>query len=282
MSADRTGRRLAEHAREEARIGLLQVAARAVAVLRQQFVRAPSHAPQDAHGLRGEPGTDRVRPERRHEEAVRLRLLAPDLREEAVRRDADRAGEAAGRAHLGAEAFAERAGVAEEMDRTRDVEKRLVHRHPLDERRVVAEDFEHLGRHLLVDAHARLHEDAVRTLLVRRAARHGGTHPEHPRLVAARGDDAPLVRTRPHDDGQAAPGGVVALFDGREERIHVDVQNGPRRHLPRRPLTVVPRPPPERPAAGRASSSPGRRRRRRRRPSSAAPRSTTPPRLRGG
>ena len=53
--------------------------------------------------------------------------------------------------------------------------------------------------------------------------------PNFARLVAGRGDDA-AVGGAADDDRLAAQFGVVALFDRRVERIHVDVQDAARIH----------------------------------------------------
>ena len=51
---------------------------------------------------------------------------------------------------------------------------------------------------------------------------------EAPRLVGAGGDDAALAGSRADDDGLAAPLGMVQELDGREERVHIDMED--RRH----------------------------------------------------
>ena len=203
-----------------------RIGARAVAVADENVRRPLPHAPEDLHRLRREEGADGVRLKRHDEEPVGLVLLRGDLRKQAVGGEAHGARDAAFRLHFRSETFGERAHVAEEVDCAGDVEERLVHGHALDERRVVREHLERDVRHLLVRVHARRHEDAVRTERVGRAARHGGAHAVTPRLVGTGRDDTALVRTRPHDDGLAAPFGVVPLLYRREERVHVDVQYG--------------------------------------------------------
>ena len=49
-----------------------------------------------------------------------------------------------------------------------------------------------------------------------------------PSLVGAGGDDAAFVGPGSDDDGLAAPLGMVQQLDGREERIHIDMED--RRH----------------------------------------------------
>ena len=48
------------------------------------------------------------------------------------------------------------------------------------------------------------------------------------RLVGASGDDAAFMGSGSDDDGLAAPLGMVQQFDGRKERIHIDMED--RRH----------------------------------------------------
>ena len=50
-------------------------------------------------------------------------------------------------------------------------------------------------------------------------------HAVAPRLVARRGHDAPALGRPAHHDGPAGERRVVALLDGRVERVHVDVED---------------------------------------------------------
>ena len=52
-----------------------------------------------------------------------------------------------------------------------------------------------------------------------------GAHAEGSRLVAGRRDDAALVGVAADDNGQPAQRRVVALLDGRVERIHVEMDD---------------------------------------------------------
>ena len=74
----------------------------------------------------------------------------------------------------------------------------------------------------------RTDEDSMRTLLVCGSRGHRGVNAETPRLVGAGGDDAALVGSGSDDDGLAAPLGMVQQFDGRKERVHIDMED--RRH----------------------------------------------------
>ena len=110
------------------------------------------------------------------------------------------------------------------MRGTGNVEKRLIHGNALDEGRVVSKHLKGLVGDLLVERHAGLYEDAVRTALEGRAGGHGRMDAEPARLVGTGRNHAAFVRTCADNDGLAAPLRVVALLHGREERIHVHVQ----------------------------------------------------------
>ena len=51
---------------------------------------------------------------------------------------------------------------------------------------------------------------------------------ETPRLIGAGGDDTALMWSGSDDNGFAAPLGMVQKLDGREERVHIDMED--RRH----------------------------------------------------
>ena len=114
------------------------------------------------------------------------------------------------------------------MQAPRDVEEGLVDRDALDIGRVVSEDLERLRGHLFVEFHVGTDEDRVGTLLIGGAGGHRGMDAELARLVGAGGDDAALVGSGSDDDGLAAPLGMVQKLDGREERVHIDMED--RRH----------------------------------------------------
>ena len=228
--AYRLRRRVAEQARQEAGIGVLQVGAGAVAVSFEKVGGLAAYAPEDPDGFRREEGADAFGSERHDKEPVGLVLLGGDLGEQPVRGESDRTGDAAGGLDLGAELFGERLHAAEEMRRAGHVQKRLIHGDAFDERREAREHLERGIRNFLVHVHARRHEDAVRTFREGGAAGHGGTHAVPPRLVGAGRNDATLMRSRPDDDGFAAPFGMVPLFDRREEGVHIDMQDD---HTPR-------------------------------------------------
>ena len=107
-----------------------------------------------------------------------------------------------------------------------DVEVRLVERERLDERRdrrgrwprsaaTRLRYFVKSGRTITSSGHRRTARDigmAERT-------------PKRARLVARGADDAPALGRAAHGDRAAARARVVALLDGRVERVHVDVQD---------------------------------------------------------
>jgi hypothetical protein len=57
--------------------------------------------------------------------------------------------------------------------------------------------------------------------------RHGRANAKFPRLVAGRCDDTP-VRGSADDQGFVAKLGIVALFDRRIERVHINMQDAAR------------------------------------------------------
>ena len=111
------------------------------------------------------------------------------------------------------------------MDGARDVQKRLVDRYAFDKRRIMAKNLEYLIRNLLIEVHVRSDEDGVRTAFVGRAGRHGRVDAELAGLVGAGRDNAAFVGAGADDDGLSAPFGMVQEFDGREEGVHVDMED---------------------------------------------------------
>ena len=118
----------------------------------------------------------------------------------------------------------DRLAVAEERAAAGDVEERLVDREAFDERRVAVEDVEDLRAHLVVAAARRRHDDRLRAAAERLGHRHRRAAAEHARLVRRRGDDA-APRRAADEHGLAAQRGIVVLLDGREEGVHVDVED---------------------------------------------------------
>src|SRR5438105_12041253 len=84
-------------------------------------------------------------------------------------------------------------------------------------------------RYFHVSLHARPYVDAFRTELPRAADRQRGAYSELSRLVRARGDDTTSLSVPgigADDHRPAFVLGMIELFDGRVERIHVDVKYG--------------------------------------------------------
>ena len=87
------------------------------------------------------------------------------------------------------------------------------------------ENLEDVVRRRLVQRIVALDEDALRAEALRPLHRHGGVDAVCPRLVRARRDDAAPGEAA-DDEGFSAILRVLALLDGCEERVHVDVENG--------------------------------------------------------
>ena len=97
--------------------------------------------------------------------------------------------------------------------------------------REAPQDRHHLPADGAVLAAVDRHEDGVRAERRGRAQRHRGAHAEAARLVRGGADDTAIVRpAAADDDGPAAQLGSVALLDGREERVEIDVQDGRAAH----------------------------------------------------
>ena len=117
-------------------------------------------------------------------------------------------------------------------ERAGHIEERLVDRDRLDLRRVAAEDRHHVTAGRLVTPAVDRQEHRVRTAPVRLAQRHRRVDPEDARLVARGRDHAAgvLAPATPDDDRPAAELRPVALLDGGEEGIEIDVQDRSRGH----------------------------------------------------
>ena len=112
--------------------------------------------------------------------------------------------------------------------RAADVQERLVDRQRLDQRRDVVEDPHDLLRQREVSVEVGLHSDRGRTQAQRLPDVHRGAHAEPAGLVRRARDDAAPFETA-DDERLALQRRVIEDFDGRVERVHVDVQNpGPR------------------------------------------------------
>ena len=110
-----------------------------------------------------------------------------------------------------------------------NVQKSFVECDRLDQVGVFAENPVNLPRHFAVDFHPSGNENQFGTQPSGRNGRHGRTDAVAPRLVAGRGDHAAAFGTA-YGQRTAPVFGVVALFDRRVERIHVDVYDFPLFH----------------------------------------------------
>ena len=88
-----------------------------------------------------------------------------------------------------------------------------------------------LTGHLSVFFHIRVHVNAVGAKPIRLFDVHGRVYAVFARLVAARGDDAPLARQGADDQGLAPQGGVVPDLHRGKESVHIHV-NDDLIHLP--------------------------------------------------
>ena len=159
-------------------------------------------------------------------EPVGLVEIGRNLRDELARRDTGRRGEL----ELLLDVCFDRARngdpIAEQRLARGHIEERFIDGQPFDERRVPTKDLEDLRAHLAVAVATRLDNDRVRTLPQRFHHRHRGVRTERARLVGCCRDDAP-TRPTPYEHGFSAQARVVTLLDGREERVHVHVEDLP-------------------------------------------------------
>ena len=89
-----------------------------------------------------------------------------------------------------------------------------------------AEDFVGLLRKFAIAVGMSVDEDGVRAELGGGAQRHGGMDSELAGRIGSGGDDSAFVALASDDDGLAFERGIVELFHGDEEGVHVDVEDG--------------------------------------------------------
>jgi hypothetical protein len=207
-----------------------QLADRGHAQAGEHLLHRRADTPEASHGQRREhrrlgAGLD-------DHEPVGLAQVGGDLRHQLRRSHAHRSGEA----DALADRLLQRAGdlvtLSERAAAAGDVEEGFVDR---DRLHAVGEPPEHL-HDLAGDAgvllHVGRHVDSVRAQAPGLRDGHRAADAEAPGLVRRGGDDAasaPASRIGAHDHGPAAEVGMVALLDGRVERVHVDVEDRPRR-----------------------------------------------------
>ncbi len=117
----------------------------------------------------------------------------------------------------------------------RHVEIGFVERQGFDEAGVLRKNRADVLRNLSVNVEPRSYENELGTMPLRGHGRHGRAHAKGARFIACRRHHAPLSRAA-DGDGPAAQGGIVALLDGGEKGVHVDMndlarQRGVRRRV---------------------------------------------------
>ena len=191
-----------------------------------EFRHLSSRRRPDAVELADRQGLHKGRPHARRddEQPVRFAMIGCQLGEELVVRNAGRCGQAGFLPDAGFDLLRDRGGGPAIFQRGGHVQIGFVQRQWLDDRGVTGENRLDLPGHRFVDVEARRHEDQFRAFPARRDRCHGGVNPVAARLVACRRNDAAFPRTA---DGQwkAEQGGIIALLDGRVERIHVDMDD---------------------------------------------------------
>jgi hypothetical protein len=157
-------------------------------------------------------------------QSIRLAQIGGDLGHEPVRCDADRRRYSSARDNPLLDRDRNARCVAERGLAFSHVEECFVERQTLHERRVLVKDAEHRARHFLVALEARRHADRVRTAAQRLAHRHRGVHAVLAHFVAGGGDDTAAASSA-DDQRLATQLRIVECFNGRVERVHVDVQD---------------------------------------------------------
>ena len=149
-----------------------------------------------------------------------------DLGDLLARAGTDRGDQAGLVAHPSPQVLAERLDVVgRRPGKLRRFAERLVERQLLDHRHHGADGVEdppagHPVHHAARRQHHRGHADQAAGLV----HRHGRARAEHPGLVAGAGHHAAAAQTA-DQHRPAAQGGPGELLDGREERVHVQVQH---------------------------------------------------------
>jgi hypothetical protein len=162
--------------------------------------------------------------ERHDEQPVRFGAAGGELGDVFGRGGAD------GRAQSGlavdplAQSRADLPGGAEQLQGARDIQERLVDRKRLDQRRDLSEELHHLRGVVRVPLEVRLEDDGLGATAQRDGHRHRRIHAIFAGLVGGGGDDRPQ-RPVTDDDRLADQLRMLEQLDGREERVHVHVQD---------------------------------------------------------
>jgi hypothetical protein len=157
---------------------------------------------------------------RDEEQTVWLRDPARDLRQELGPRDPDRDRQADFPAYLAAQLHGDLPRRTRDVFEPAHVEKRLVDRQPLDDRRRLPEHREHRLARFAVGLEARRDDDRVRTQALGLPAAHRRAHAAGLGLIAGGEHDARADDHRPADETR-----IVPLFDRGVKRVEVGVED---------------------------------------------------------
>ena len=216
------GAALAEGAQEQRAIGRREIGAGVEAEGLHLGGRRRSDAVELADWQRGEQGDDLLRAD--HREAIGLVHAGGQFGQEAPVRDAGRGRQLRGGPDIGLDGPRDADRLLPGFGGSRHVQVGLVERERLDHGCVAREHLPDLRRDGLVDLEARRHEYELRAALHGDPGGQRRVNPEGACLVAGRRDH-PARRITPDGQRATAQGGIVALLDGGEEGIHVDVED---------------------------------------------------------
>ena len=160
-----------------------------------------------------------------HDQAVRLLEVAGNLRQKLVGRDPDGSDESNFLANPCLDLLADQGGRPEERLARGDIEERFIERERFDKGCEVLEDRSNLPRDRRIMVHSRLHEHRVRAELSGPSRGHRAVDAELSRRVVRGRDDATSFRGSTNDDRLADEGRIIAFFDGRLERVHIDMED---------------------------------------------------------
>ena len=161
-----------------------------------------AHPPQSPHRQRVQEFQLVIR--RYQQQPVRFSFLAGDLGEELRAGHPDGDGQTDPFAHVGAQLRADLYRCAGNPEQSADIEKGLVDRERLHDRRAIAKHLEHRVAGLGVGAHARRHHHGVRAHPPRLRAAHRGAHAVGLGFIACRQHDAATDDTgRPRRPGSS-------------------------------------------------------------------------------
>jgi hypothetical protein len=179
-------------------------------------------APDPSDRQRGEKLRDAIGSH--DDQTVRLAVVAGELGEELVRRDADRSREP----HLAFDAGLDLAGNfgsrAEQFLAAGHIQKRLIQAQRLDQGGERKQEFANLSTDLGVVLHAHGQENRLRAEPSSSGDRHRAVDAEGTSLVRRGTDHTPSAEAT-DDDRPLSKFGPIALLDGRIKGVHIDVQN---------------------------------------------------------